>query len=101
VITKDGQTIMLYRSIDNNGNVEKIRKIKINLDLIPPSMPSIIFDPVDWTNGSVTVMINDGEDEGSGSKKSQYRLGENDWTDYVAPFSVSQRVTTWRLTVQP
>ena len=91
-IANNGQTIMLYRATDNSGNIEKNRRLKINIDLIAPSLPSIVFDPIEWTNESVLVMINDGEDDGSGSKKSQYKLGEGNWIDYTAPFLVTEAV---------
>ena len=92
-ISNNGSTVFYYRSVDKSGNMEKHRKLKINIDLMPPSMPSILTDPVDWTKDSVTVMLRDGEDEGSGSKKSQYRLDSGEWADFNNPFVVSTAQT--------
>jgi len=75
--------VVLYRSIDNEGNVEKAKKAKINIDVVPPVLPLIVVEPGEWTNGQVSVDVIDGEDLHSGTQKSQYRLGETDaWLDF-------------------
>lgn len=91
----DGQqSVIYYRSQDIDGNIEKAKKHKVNLDLIPPSEPTFAISPESWSNSSFQVRIYDGIDEQSGTLKSQYRIeGSEHWLDYTAPFSVSGDVT--------
>jgi hypothetical protein len=98
-VNKDGLTLFFFRSIDKAGNVEKTQKEKINLDLASPDMPTIVIES-DWTNDSAAVELIDGDDEGSGSQKSQYRIGESgSWTDYTSPFQVNEKTVIYARTV--
>jgi alpha-tubulin suppressor-like RCC1 family protein len=79
-----------YRSIDRNNNVEAFKSQKVLIDLIPPSAPQITANPVGWTNEDVSVTVTSSLDGGSGSMKSQYKIGETgSWLDYSAPFTVT------------
>lgn len=79
-----------YRSIDNNGNTEAYKTQKIFIDQIAPPPPQLTAAPAGWTNGDVKVTVISSLDIGSGSMKSQYKIGiSGNWTDYSIPFYVS------------
>ncbi|WP_416292522.1 OmpL47-type beta-barrel domain-containing protein [Paenibacillus illinoisensis] len=84
------QSAVYYRSRDFDGNMEKIKKGKISIDVTAPTAPDFGFTPYEWSNSTYSVTIFDGIDEQSGIMRSQYRLDETGaWTDYKGPFSVS------------
>jgi alpha-tubulin suppressor-like RCC1 family protein len=92
--------VLFYRSIDNNNNIEASKSTKIYIDTIAPTQPSIIFNPLIWTNSNVTVSIYDGIDNGSGSLKSQYRLSSSGaWIDYIDPFILTTADTVYAQTI--
>ncbi|MBA9084618.1 alpha-tubulin suppressor-like RCC1 family protein [Fontibacillus solani] len=82
--------LFYYRSRDVDGNLEKMKKYKINMDLVPPTAPNIGISPELWSNSSFKVTIFDGIDEQSGTLRSQYRLDlSGTWLDYSTPVTVS------------
>lgn len=89
-IDSQSNTLVYYRSRDIDGNLEKMQKHKVNLDLISPTQPDFMISPEQWSNSTFTVTIFDGIDDQSGTFKSQYRVGSSEtWLDYTTPFSVS------------
>ncbi|HEY2495037.1 MAG TPA: hypothetical protein VGI33_19280 [Paenibacillus sp.] len=84
------KTIIYYRSRDVEGNVEKAKKTKINIDLTAPTAPDVRIVLTEWSNPTPTVTIQDGVDDQSGIMKSQYRLEDTgSWIDYSGPVAIS------------
>lgn len=80
-VTDSGISTIYFRSKDKGGNVEKAKKLKVNIDDVPSASPGFALSPSTWTNGDQTLEIFNGSDLGSGPRKSQYRLvsdGAND-----------------------
>lgn len=65
-------------------------------DDIAPAFPTIELAPNGWTNEeSVLVTITDGEDQGSGAARTEYRVGEDgNWTHYEEVFPISDEGET-------
>ncbi|GAB2533894.1 immunoglobulin-like domain-containing protein [Gracilibacillus alcaliphilus] len=65
-------------------------------DDIAPDAPTIELEPSGWTNEeNVLVTITDGEDQGSGAARTEYRIGEDgEWILYEAAFPVSEEGET-------
>lgn len=90
LINDQDKIFIYYRSRDIDGNIEKAQKYKVNIDLLPPSVPEFSISPDLWSNSSFVVTIYDGIDEQSGTLKSQYRIeGSENWLDYTMPVTVS------------
>lgn len=89
VAVEGANTIIYYRSIDVDGNLEKTKKSKISVDMVPPSPPEFVISPDEWSNSTFMVTIKDGVDSQSGTFKSQYRVGNsNTWLEYTKPVEV-------------
>ncbi|MBU1997989.1 MAG: DUF11 domain-containing protein [Candidatus Omnitrophica bacterium] len=57
-ITREGTTIVYYKSTDNTGNVEPQKSLEINLDKTPPTITTTISPPPNssgWHNTDVIV----------------------------------------------
>ncbi|MDR7073221.1 OmpL47-type beta-barrel domain-containing protein [Fictibacillus barbaricus] len=85
-----------YRSTDFAGNVEdnKSLEFEVKSPVIPDTtapvttlktLPELTDKPF---TGPVTITLS-AEDENSGVKSTQYRINEQEWIDYTAPFTVS------------
>ncbi|WP_028590792.1 OmpL47-type beta-barrel domain-containing protein [Paenibacillus massiliensis] len=58
-------------------------------DQIPPDMPNISVNYVNWESDDIRVMIQHGYDTGgSGVERSQYRVDKREWQDYSGPFTL-------------
>lgn len=89
LIEDENNKVIYYRSKDINGNLEKPKKFKLNLDFSGPTAPDFAITPTEWSNSSFKVTLIDGVDKKSGTMKSQYKIGTaSAWTDYTSPFPV-------------
>ncbi|KFM92910.1 fibronectin type III domain-containing protein [Paenibacillus macerans] len=61
----------------------------IFVDKTPPTKPTIILSTSDWSGGKITATITAGTDTGSGVSKTEFRVGEGDWTTYNGVVEIS------------
>lgn len=93
-VVSDGVTITA-RSLDRSGNIGPEASLYTQIDKTPPSKPTIGLSQSGFTNQDIMVTVTGGQDSYSGVLKSQYRVGSSGaWTDYTAPFKVSQAGAT-------
>ena len=86
LLETDGIHRFLYRSVDHQGNVEKTKSLKINIDCTPPETPNIQTSQQDPLAGNFNVVVYPGSDEVSGYYKTEYRIGANGpWQTYTDP----------------
>ena len=86
---------MEYRSTDVAGNVESRRKsLSVRVDVTAPTTTARINGaaPVaDYTSAvRVAFTRSDGED-GSGAVKTEYRVNDGEWTEYMDAFDLTAR----------
>lgn len=95
-ITKEGETLIEARTIDQAGNVSDTAQSIVKIDRVAPDAPVITLDPSGWTNKEeVLVTITSGEDQGSGVALIEYRIAEEkDWKTYQEAFSMAEEGET-------
>ncbi|WP_025677245.1 OmpL47-type beta-barrel domain-containing protein [Paenibacillus polymyxa] len=90
-INQNGQSTVYARSIDNVGNVSQEVSKDVLIDNIAPDRPNILVNNINWASNDKQFTVQDGHDSGgSGVLKSQYKIGDGAWVDYVGPVIVSQ-----------
>ncbi len=80
-----------FQATDNAGNVENVKSISFDIDLLPPiSSATLLGSQGDngWTTSPVVVTLS-ATDSASGVASGEYRLDGGAWTPYAGPFSVS------------
>jgi hypothetical protein len=90
-ISADGVTTLSYRAIDNVGNVEDTQTADIRIDTTPPSLDIAltgIAGDNGWYVSQVMVTLTGGDDV-SGLSFVEYSLDGSTWTQYIAPFWIS------------
>ncbi|MEC0333835.1 hypothetical protein GNQ08_30970 [Paenibacillus macerans] len=95
-VTVNQENLVVYaRTIDNAGNAGEVAQSNGNIDCTPPTQPSITLSETGYTSKNVSVTVTSGQDALSGVLKSQYRIDSSGaWTDYTAPFSVTNEGVT-------
>ncbi|CAI6048732.1 hypothetical protein PAECIP112173_01305 [Paenibacillus sp. JJ-100] len=95
LVRTEGQNVISAQTIDNVGNVSTMATATASIDKTAPNVPTLTMSNATWTNQDVTFTIADGNDTGSGTAKSQYKVGTGGvWTDYVGAVSLSQEGVT-------
>lgn len=92
-VPAEGAHILLYRGVDNLGNVETERNLDFIVDGTPP-MSSISIGElrIDVTPVEVyqeTPFIISSVDTGSGVKVIEYRIDSGAWTEYTGNFNLT------------
>ncbi|WP_052646893.1 OmpL47-type beta-barrel domain-containing protein [Paenibacillus terrae] len=90
-VNQNGQSTIYARSVDNVGNVSPEVMKDVLIDNIAPDRPNILVNNINWASSDKQFTVQDGHDSGgSGVLKSQYKIGNGAWVDYVGPVTVSQ-----------
>lgn len=88
----DGQSLIEYRSRDKVGNLEETRSLQVVVENVPPVTDIVVGQP-QYTDEkglfvtSGTEFIVSADDAQSGVSLIEYRLDENNWTEF-APFTI-------------
>jgi hypothetical protein len=94
-VSTEGQTVISAQTIDKVGNVSTMTTATAQVDKTGPSVPTLTLSNTSWTNENVTFTIANGADTGSGTAKSQYKIGAaGAWTDYSGPVTISNEGVT-------
>ncbi|MGV2886038.1 fibronectin type III domain-containing protein [Paenibacillus taichungensis] len=94
-VSTEGQTTISAQTIDNVGNVSTVVTATASVDKTGPSVPTLTMSTSTWTNQNVTFTIVNGVDSGSGTAKSQYKIGAGGaWTDYSGTVTLSNEGVT-------
>jgi len=92
VVSAEGWTKVLFRSVDNAGNVEPINTVWVPIDKFSPVISCSLSGDrnagTGWFNGDVTVTLTATDNGGSGINLTQYSLDGTHWTNYTAPFKL-------------
>lgn len=88
-ITKEGKTVIRFRTEDEAGNVSNTIERIVKIDRTAPSQPTIDLSHDDWTNEAVTVTLTAGNDETSESPHVMYQVGDGEWVWYTEPFKIN------------
>ncbi|MDY7989827.1 S-layer homology domain-containing protein [Paenibacillus polymyxa] len=92
-IQNTGVTTVNARTTDNLGQIGTESSKEVWVDTIAPNPPSILVDNTNWSSKRKKFTIQDGQDSGgSGVLKSQYKIGNGSWIDYVTPVTVEENV---------
>ncbi|WP_223821853.1 OmpL47-type beta-barrel domain-containing protein [Paenibacillus peoriae] len=90
-VNQNGQSTVYARTVDNVGNVSQEVSKDVLIDNIAPDRPNILVNNINWASNDKQFTVQDGHDSGgSGVLKSQYKIGDGAWVDYVSPVTVSQ-----------
>lgn len=81
------------RTLDRAGNISSVTTLDTEIDKTEPTPPSLAADRDGWHNGDKIISLSHGQVGPSGVLKSQIQIDSGNWTDYAAPFTVSDRVT--------
>lgn len=88
VLSKEGPSEILYRSVDKAGNVEEAKKLALKVDKTTPS--SLVYTSGlrgedNWYRNNVVIALN-GNDNVSGYKTSYYSIDEGEnYIEYIDP----------------
>lgn len=92
-IQNTGVTTVIARTIDSLGQIGTESSKEVWVDTIAPNPPSILVDNTNWSSKRKKFTIQDGQDSGgSGVLKSQYKIGNGSWIDYVGSVTVEENV---------
>lgn|GEM_PF-2931782 len=92
ILTEEGQTEVLARTIDNAGNIGQSTKATVLIDRTAPTGPEVGATALNWTNADVGITISPGTDSLSGASRTEYSLSGAttvDWTTYAGTFTVT------------
>lgn len=91
-ISTEGQNTIYARVIDNVNNVSIESTKTFMIDKTNPSKPTVNLSDNKWTDGDVTCTIVNGNDNLSGIKETQFKIGLNDeWKKYDNEFTISSK----------
>jgi len=93
-ITKEGKTIVYYRSTDKAGNVETIKTEIVKIDKTAPSGSITINYDTAYTNSTIVTLSPVATDAASGVSQMRFSNDNLTWTSWE-PCSVSK---AWTLT---
>jgi regulation of enolase protein 1 (concanavalin A-like superfamily) len=98
VVTGAGDHTVRFRSTDVAGNVEEEGSIDVTVDGPPADttapVTTVKTDPVSpdgsagWFTTAPKVTLS-ATDAGSGVARTEYRIGNGEWTAYTAPFTIT------------
>jgi len=92
IVTAEGYTKILFRSVDNAGNVEDNANniLWVPIDKSGPVISCSLGGDrnagMGWYNGDVTVTLTASDNGGSGINLTQYSLDGAHWVNYTGPF---------------
>lgn len=89
VLETEGEHIVNARAIDGEDVSETVTQ-RVRIDLTAPEVTGRI-EPV------LRQLTLDAEDAGSGLASMEYRIGEGEWTEYIAPVRLGSQATTVQL----
>ncbi len=95
-ISKEGATVVNYRSIDNAGKTEEVKSQTVKIDKTPPITTitlSGILGTDGWYTSDVIVTLT-ASDNVSGITKTEYSFDNVNWVVYTTPLSISEQGTT-------
>ena len=87
-ISKEGENVIQYYSVDNAGNEEEIKSMEIKIDFTSPkTMYSLNSKPNGngWYKSNVEVILSS-NDDASGIKEIRYKIDDKDWKKYEGKF---------------
>ncbi|MFC4802371.1 OmpL47-type beta-barrel domain-containing protein [Neobacillus sp. GCM10023253] len=95
-ISNQGIFTIYAQTKDNAGNVSVATQVTVKIDKSNPTAPTFNLSKDGWTNQGVTVSIENGQDQVglSGVSKTEYKIGEGQWTEYIEPFTINQEGST-------
>lgn len=93
-ISREGQTEIFARTFNSSGEEGPTSTALVKIDKTAPTQPTPWKSTSGWAVGSVTFTVSAGTDELSGIQKTQYRIGNGSWTDYVGPVNFTKSGTT-------
>lgn len=88
------EKIQITANDQKGGIVSDQFEGQITVDRTAPTAPSIVVNPVDWTDQDVQVIVAAGSDALSGINKTEYRLGNGSWVTYTMPLTISSEGVT-------
>ncbi|MBU5671336.1 OmpL47-type beta-barrel domain-containing protein [Paenibacillus brevis] len=97
----EGITKIYARTVDMAGNAGAEADLEIKLDMTGPSEPVIdLTGPGapngndSWDVGPITVSIDDGLDDWSGTDYTEYKINDGQWTKVTTSFTVGDAYET-------
>jgi len=91
-VSSDGEHTVEYYSFDIAGNKEDTKSVDFKIDKTPPVTDhefNGIIGKEGWFVSNVTVALS-ASDTISGVNYTKYKLDEGIWTNYAAPFDVTE-----------
>ncbi len=85
-VSAEGTTVLRFFSADVAGNQEATQTTNVLVDHTPPATGSNVDGG--WHAGSQSITLSP-SDALSGTKATNYRVGNSTWTTYTIPFTVS------------
>ena len=97
-VSSAGTNTVLYRSTNNDGDVETAKSVSVKIDLTAPTTTAGVC-PSGWTRCSVTLTLAATDSGGSGLKATYYRIDGQSQQTYAAPVTLSDAtpVTYWSI----
>ena len=84
-LPNEGINTIEYKSIDKAGNEEAIKTEVVKIDKTEP-VTAASDVPANWTSKDVSITVST-TDENSGIAKTEYRINNDDWTEYNGPIN--------------
>jgi hypothetical protein len=91
-VTQEGGHVLLYRGVDNLGNVEAEGSLDFIVDGTPPSSNEVIGSPNYtwgglWIGPSTSIEIQS-QDQGCGLSEIEFSLDGSGWQTYTGPLTI-------------
>ncbi|MGP4070356.1 S-layer homology domain-containing protein [Halobacillus sp. B29] len=90
-LSKEGENVVEYRSIDKAGNEEDTKSLTFKLDFTAPE--TSISDVSDQWHGKSVEFALSATDSLTGVSKTEYRINDGDWTSYSTPVELEEEGT--------
>ncbi|MGN7308840.1 OmpL47-type beta-barrel domain-containing protein, partial [Bacillus subtilis] len=85
-ISTEGEITSYARTVDNAGNISPEVTLVTKIDRTGPLKPTPTITPTgEWSKETVTISLTPGVDAGVGTDKTQYKLDNGSWEDYLGP----------------
>jgi PKD repeat protein len=86
----EGEHTLQYRSVDGAGNAEEYKSVSLKVDGTAPvtrvkTSPGRPLGTDGWYDSAVKLTLTAGDGSGSGTKVTEYRLGDGEWQPYGEP----------------
>ncbi|MBS4174325.1 S8 family serine peptidase [Bacillus sp. FJAT-49736] len=93
--SKEGTSVLEYKSTDNAGNKEDVQTKEIKIDKTAPATKAEVTgikDKNGWYTSDVTIKLS-ASDHNSGVKTTHYRVNNGEWKDYSGEIKLSNNGT--------